>query len=393
MILIKIIIAFLIGSGLDIAVLKLVFSVYVLFEFFIIKKGWKTKINTAIWSFLIFFVIGSTNSIYQMYWGEYEILNTDNFILRIRFYFIEIIFGICVYLFFKNRPVKYLFDILFYSIILNSIVGLIQFCLNPTERLQMLFSEPSAAGFFYCFIIFITLAKYKETKITYIISRIYTFLGILIFSKGQLLSLGLVQLFKASIKLKIVLLFVLIIIISQLLDYVRLIGDKFDQIVNLYVNLSNYGIDGLNEKYKVWSSFVTRISAIYLGLLSLFENPMGLGFGGFNSYYVNWIRYSGVDLASIETDQIKEGTKYATPRSHLLELFISCGIISIFLYIKIFFKFYKIRKQHAYLYISFISLNTVAFMLELNPFFCYLGILLVLYDKELEKEVLNTSKT
>ena len=388
MVFIKIIIAFLVGSGLDIAILKIGFSIYVLFEFFLVKKGWKTKTNNAIWYLLIFLVIGTFNSVYQMYWGEFQILNTDNYFLRIRFYFIEIVFGICIYLFFKNRTLNYLFDILLYAIILNSIAGIIQFCANPSGRIQMLFSEPSAAGFFYCFIIFIILAKYKTTKTTYLISRIYAFLGILIFSKGQFLSLVLVSIFKASRKVKIILIILIIIIFNQLLDYVRLLGDKFDQIVNLYENLSKHGIDGLNEKYKVWSSFVTRISAIYLGFLSLFENPMGLGFGGFNSYYVNWIRYSGVDLASIETDEIKKGTKYATPRSHLLELFISCGLITIFLYIKMFFKFFKLRKTHTYLYVSFISLNTVAFLLELNPFFCYIAILLVLYDKELEKEKL-----
>ena len=70
-----------------------------------------------------------------------------------------------------------------------------------------------------------------------------------------------------------------------------MLGGKFDQIVIVYISLVSYGINGLNEKYEVWSSYVTRISAIYLAFSSLFEHPLGLGFGGFNSYYVDWIKF------------------------------------------------------------------------------------------------------
>ncbi len=382
MILFKLIVAFLIGSGLDTALLKIVFSSFVIFEFLVVSKSWKEKIHSGTWCLLIFFLIGTLNSFYQLYLGDYEVINLVNYLLRIRFYFIEILFGVSVYLFFKQRPLEYLLEVLLIALLLNTLVGGVQFLLNPTERIQMLFSEPSAAGFFYCFVIFIAFAKMKQTRDSFIISRLYSIIGVLIFSKGQFLALGLVQIFKASRKIKIILIAAILVSLIFFLDYIRLLGGKFNQIINVYANLVKYGINGLNEKYEVWSSYVTRISAIYLAFTSLFEHPLGLGFGGFNSYYVDWIKYSGVDIVSIETDEIKEGLKYATPRSHILELFSSCGLLAVFLYLKIFIKFFKARKKKTYLYVSFLSLTIVASILELNPFYCYLAILFVLYDKE-----------
>lgn len=383
MIILKIITAFLVGSGLDTAIFKLIFSGYIIFEFFIVKRGAKLQLSNFAWYLIIFFVLGLINMLIFISFFDFPVSNSD-VLIRGRYYFIEISFAFCVYLFFRTRTKKDIMDVLLYSIVFNSIAGVIQFILSPTERLQMLFSEPSAAGFYYCFIIFILLAHYKESLWKIIVSRVYVLFGILIFSKGQFLTLGLVHIFKASRKFKLILIVCSIIILSIFIENLSMVGNnfsQFDQVLNVFVQISKHGIEGLSEKYKVWSSFVTRLSGIYVSLLSLVEYPNGLGFGGFHGYYVNWVKHSGIDIASIETDEIAKGVKYASPRSHLLELFISTGLIGLILYIKMFIAFLK-RGRKDYLYVSFLSLTIVAFVLELNPFFCYLGILISLFEKE-----------
>lgn len=390
MIILKLITAFLVGSGLDTAIIKLMFSAYVIFEFYFVFRSVSKKISKFAWYLLIFFMLGLINMIIFLLFLDYPV-SYEEVVLRARFYFIELLFGFSVYLFFKNRTKKDLLDVLLLSLIFNSIAGVIQFAMNPSGRTQMLFSEPSAAGFYYCFVIFIVLANYKDSKLRFLISRFYSFLGILIFSKGQFLALGLVQIFKASKKAKLAIVGILVIVITLYIDYIRLIGDKFDQIVNLYEQLTKHGIEGLNEKYKVWSSFVTRISSIYVSLLSLIDYPNGLGFGGFHGYYVDWVKHSGIDIASNETDEIAQGVRYASPRSHLLELFLSTGIIGVILYIKMFISFLK-RGRKDYLYVAFLSLTIVAFILELNPFFCYIALLIALREKEVESKMLVTNR-
>ena len=380
---INLFVAFLIGSQYyNTTPLKVVCSIYILFEFFILKRGSEIKISKSIWFLMLLFLVGALNSFIGYAYFDFA-SDFQPIFLRTRFFFFRLLFAFSIYLFFKTRSKKDVLKILFYSLILNLIASIIQLIIFPNERLTMLFSEPSAAGFFYCFILYIILANYKETKPIFVFSRLFVFLGLFIASKGQFFALILSKFFLLSRRIKFGIFLFITFLSFLFIDQILNLGGKLGQVINVINKLSEYGISGLSDKYKVWSTFVTRLSAIYVSFLSIFEYPFGIGFGNFHPYYLKWLKYSGTIISSIETDEMKQGTKYASPRSSLLEPLISCGLFFLIGIIRIFRMFWKTRTKKHYLFSAFVSLLVVSFLLELNPFFCYLTILLSLREKEL----------
>jgi glycosyltransferase involved in cell wall biosynthesis len=152
--------------------------------------------------------------------------------------------------------------------------------------------------------------------------------------------------------------------------------------LNLYV--ANVYLDGGLKNFKesngVWGTYVTRVSAIEGSIRCIGEHPLGIGFGSYNSWFRVNMAHSGID--NPEVNAVLSGEKYASSKSNLLELFVATGIFGIFLWFYIGKYIFKYRKEHSYIFKSFIMLTLASLFIELNPMFTYLTILWVMLEKE-----------
>jgi hypothetical protein len=377
-------VAFLIGSQLNIGSLYLIFIAYVFFQ-----KFWKldTSFASIEWQYILLLLLGI--SLALLYINNYTEAYYDktNIFLNMRKHFIQIFFAIALYEFFKDKEINYVLKTLYYSIIPNIILGSYQFITNFPERIDMFFLEPSSAGYYYLFIFFILLEKFKN-GMPYWITRYYMILGLAIGSKAQIILLSLVGILKYSSPLK------LILFLSITLSFFYGFYDEIMSIEAVQYNLKVFkiyweeGLSGLRVENGVWGTYVTRLSAIQGAFVCMLEHPFGIGFGGYNSWYsTNMVN---IGFSSSETDMIIYGGGYATPKSNLLGFFVSTGIIGIILYLYWLKSFIQIG---GYLLQSFITLTFASMFIELNPMFAYLMILFILKEKEesnkLKKEEKN----
>jgi hypothetical protein len=251
--------------------------------------------------------------------------------------------------------------------------------MTPFERISMLFPEPSAAGYYYMFVFFILIEKFKHRWPAYI-TRYYLFLGLAIGSKAQyvlLLAVGFLHYLSPK----------------RLLIFTTVLGSLFFlfraeissiPIVKLNLYVANVYLDGGLKNFKesngVWGTYVTRVSAIEGSIRCIGEHPLGIGFGSYNSWFRVNMAHSGID--NPEVNAVLSGEKYASSKSNLLELFVATGIFGIFLWFYIGKYIFKYRKEHSYIFKSFIMLTLASLFIELNPMFTYLTILWVMLEKE-----------
>ena len=369
-------VAFLIGSQLNIGTLYLLFIGYVF-----LQKIWHvdSSFSAIEWQYIVLLVIGAILTLIYMNYYDEGYADRVNIILNIRKYFIQILFSIALYEFFKDKNIEYLLTTLFFSIVPNIMLGTYQLITTFPERIEMFFLEPSSAGYYYLFIFFILLEKFKE-GLPFWSSRYYMLLGLAIGSKAQIILLSIVGVLKYSTPIKLLLF--LSIVTSFFYGF-------YDQIMELEIvkyNLKVFnlyweqGLSGLTIDNGVWGTYVTRISAIQGAITCIFENPFGIGFGGYNSWYTTNMVDAG--FSSPETDMIIYGDGYATPKSNLLDFFVATGFFGILLYIYWFIQFIQIGKSKGYLLQSFIILTLASTFIELNPLFVYIMILFILKEKE-----------
>jgi hypothetical protein len=365
--------AFLIGSQLNIGSLYLLFIAYVFFQ-----KFWQQdySFRPVEWQYLLLLITGIILAL--IYINNYDEAYYDriNIFFNMRKHFIQLIFSIALYEFFKDKDIEYLLTTLYYSIIPNIIIGTYQLVAHFPERIEMFFLEPSSAGYYYLFIFFILFEKFKE-GVPFWLTRYYMVLGLAIGSKAQIILLSLVGVVKYSSPLK----FVLFISVVASLFYVF-----YDQIMSIdavQYNLKVFklyweqGLSGLKLDNGVWGTYVTRLSAIQGSFVCMYDHPFGIGFGGYNSWYsTNMVN---VGFSSPETDGIIYGGGYATPKSNLLDFFVVTGIFGITLY---FYWLIQFIKTGGYLLQSFIILTFASMFIELNPIFAYFMILFILREKE-----------
>lgn len=378
-------VAFLIGSQLNIGTLYLLFIGYVFLE-----KIWHLDSSFAMieWHYILILVIGATLTLIYMNFYDEGYADKVNIVFNIRKYFIQILFSIALYEFFKDKDMEYLLTTLFLSIVPNIILGTYQLLTTFPERIQMFFLEPSSAGYYYLFIFFILLDKFKE-GIVFWSSRYYMVLGLAIGSKAQIILLSIVGVLKYSTPLKLLLF--LSIVASLFYGFY----DQIMEIETVKYNLKVFnlyweqGLSGLTIDNGVWGTYVTRISAIQGAITCIFEHPFGIGFGGYNSWYSTNMLNAG--FSSPETDMIIYGGGYATPKSNLLDFFVATGLFGIVLYLYWFIQFIQIGRSNGYLLQSFIILTLASTFIELNPLFAYFMILFVL--KEKEETILNNNRS
>jgi len=378
-------VAFLIGSQLNIGTLYLLFIGYVF-----LQKTWclDSSFSAIEWQYITILLIGSVLALIYMNYYDEAYADRVNILFNIRKYFIQILFSIALYEFFKDKNIEYLVTTLFFSIVPNIILGTYQLLTTFPERIEMFFLEPSSAGYYYLFIFFILLEKFKE-GIPFWSSRYYMLLGLAIGSKAQIILLSIVGVLKYSTPIKLLLFF------SIVASFFYGFYDQIMEIKTVKYNLNVFqlyweqGLSGLRLDNGVWGTYVTRISAIQGAITCIFENPFGIGFGGYNSWYDTNMLDAG--FSSPETDMIIYGDGYATPKSNLLDFFVATGFFGILMYFYWFIQFIQIGKSKGYLLQSFIILSLASTFIELNPLFVYFMILFIL--KEKEERLLNTNRS
>ncbi len=378
-------VAFLIGSQLNIGTLYLLFIGYVF-----LQKIWRldSSFSAIEWQYITILLIGSVFALIYMNFYDEGYADRVNIIFNIRKYFIQILFSIALYEFFKDKNIEYLLTTLFFSIVPNIMLGTYQLITTFPERIEMFFLEPSSAGYYYLFIFFILLEKFKE-GIPFWSSRYYMVLGLAIGSKAQIILLSIVGVLKYSTPLK------LLLFLSIVASFFYGFYDQIMELETVQYNLKVFnlyweqGLSGLTIDNGVWGTYVTRISAIQGAITCIFENPFGIGFGGYNSWYTTNMVDAG--FSSPETDMIIYGDGYATPKSNLLDFFVATGFFGILMYLYWFIQFIQIGKSKGYLLQSFIILTLASMFIELNPLFAYIMILFIL--KEKEETLLNNNRS
>ncbi|MDD2781652.1 hypothetical protein [Sulfuricurvum sp.] len=377
--------AFVLNTQFNIGILKLIFIAFVFTHSFILeRRSTIGKFNLMLLGLLLYGSIGTL--IYMI--AHPHALDNITIPLRIRFTFIEIFFSIALYIYLQNKPIEYILRLLLIGVILNAIAGTIQFILEPFARIQMLFPEPSAAGYYYLFIFFIIYEKFRHGW-PMIGSRYFMLIGLAIGSKAQyalLLAVGLLHYLSPRR---------LIIFLSILVTFTYLFRAEIMGIPAVKYNINvaevywEQGLSGLNSSNRIWNTYSTRLAAIEGSVRCISENPLGIGFGSYDDWFKTNMKNTG--LINSEINDVLWGKKYATSKSNLLELFVATGIFGIALYIYIGRYFYRYRHEHGYIFKSFVMLTLASLFIELSPMFIYLTILWVLLEKELHNKL--TEKT
>jgi hypothetical protein len=373
--------AFLINTQFNIGTLKLIFIGYIFVIYFLLER--KLYLHRYSLVLLLLFFIGFINSLIFIIIDIHAYNDILHVYLRNRAFFTEIFFAIALYLYLREKSIEYTLNILLIGVIANSIIGTAQFFMAPFERISMLFPEPSAAGYYYLFIFFILFEKFKHGW-PMLISRYFMFLGLAIGSKAQyvlLLAVGVLHYLSPKR---------LILFLSVLISLTYLFRSEITSIpaikYNLYVAevYMDQGLRGFKTQNRVWDSYSTRMAAIEGSVRCIIQNPLGIGFGSFNSWFRIHMANTGLD--NPEINDVLAGKLYASSKSNLLELFVATGIFGIALYFYISSYFYRYRREHGYLFKSFVMMTLASLFIELSPMFIYLTVLWVLLEKERQND-------
>lgn len=374
MIIERLITSFLMSSQLDTAWLKVLFILTIIIGSII--KGnysinYKDKISIAL-SLILF--IGTFLSILYIFNHNLSSDDINTQLYRIRFHFIEIVFAIFLYFRLKKKSYNEIINLILLGLSMNIVVGLFQF-FSGEERISLLFFEPSAAGLFYVFMIPLCLGIFNKKK--KYIGYLFLIIGIFIISKSQIIIAPVILFLQATKKQKVILLFLIPVVIFSLYFYNT---EQIASISHVGKVLLNEGIRGLNETNHIWTSWTYRISSAYTSILLLFKYPLGIGFGSFNFEYAKEMYNSGLfqSISGTEISRALGGYIFNTPKSIILEIFVSCGIFGIIIYFFIFKSFWRIRKSNPPIFYSFIALTLSGLTVELAPIFTFIIILVAL---------------
>jgi hypothetical protein len=298
------------------------------------------------------------------------------YILENRNFTINLLFALSLYFYLSLKNVNYLKSIFYYSIIINALFGMLQLFSNY-GRIGMSFSEPSSSGYYYCFMFFIVLHYFNSGEFKFF-RNIFIPLGIVIFSKAQYISFAIWALLKSSLKVKILVVSLFLIILFGAIKINEVLYFR-----NFMSSFASNGVRGLSSEEDVKDSYIVRISGIYFGTRTFVKYPFGVGYNGFSILYNKVFSEDPLSeyINSWEINYILEKFTRASPKSNIINFIVSIGILSFFIFYQIF-KYVKSIKQFKYLHNAFIMLFLVSFFAELNPMWIYLMFLFVLGEIE-----------
>lgn len=392
-------ITFLVSSALDTNPIKILVSaaLFILFLLKLKEQNWKYSLSKeALVLFLIIF-IACVNSVLFFLFGEYSFESNDTAqLLGIRKFVIESVFAVLLYSYLRSKSYNFILNIIYIGAAVNCIVALIEMpmVLSTPHRAKMLFFEPSSAGFYYCFSVFLLFLGINNNIIKRNIAFSFSILGLIAFSKAQFLVLLIVAIITARMHIKIIsiaLLSVLSISFRAEISYYYdiLLNDNLQiyGIDRLIKSLSEHGIYGLSNLYDVTDTYVTRLSGIYVSIMTLFEYPFGIGVSTFNLWYKQYLIDTNLINVFIggEVSLMFQGEAWASPRSRILEIIVASGFIALIGFVYLVKSFFKERKYNYLLYVAFLSTFIAGIILELNPILDYLVILILLLEKCREK--------
>lgn len=395
MIIIDAIIAFLVSSALDTNPIKIV-MIAVLFIhllYYLKNNGWLLVVSKEVILLFVICFIMLLNSLYFLVFGDFSVLvNQAEQVLGIRKFAIEVGFSFLLYFYLQGKSFEQVMNLIYVGAIANCIVALIEIPIvfTTSHRAQMLFFEPSSAGFYYCFSVFLLYLGAGNSEVKKKIAVAFTFIGLIAFSKAQFLVLAIVALCTIKPSYKLASLFVILLLFgtfnTQVITFYEQLLDSNLQIYGLdrvISSITDRGVLGLSNDYDVTDTYVTRLSAIYVAVMTIFDYPLGIGASTFNPVYKQYL--VDHDLVNVfmggEVDKMLRGEAWASPRSRILGLVVGAGAFGIFALGYIFRAFFVFRKNNYLIYVAFLSTFVAGIVLELNPILDYFVVLIVLLEK------------
>jgi len=388
-------VVFMLASALDTNTVKVVLSCFL--GLIMLKKlnrdAWVLVLSKEAIALFLLIALCLVNSVYYYFFSGFNVeIDSASQLLSIRKFFIESVYAFFLYFFIRDLSLDRVFQVIYFGAIINCVIVLpeIGLALTSTYRASMLFFEPSSAGFYYCFCVFLLYLGAGDSKFRKITFYLFTVLGLFAFSKAQFIVITIVVFLtlKRKIKLLSVILAVLIALIfgQQISDFNENLMDTNMAVngVNIVFNsISERGVYGLSTEYDVYETYVTRLSAIYVSFIALIEYPFGIGISTFNVWYKHYLIES--NLVNIfmakEVDMMFFGEAYASPKSRVLELVVGAGIFGAVCLVYIFKSFLDVSKKVPLLYLAFLSTFLAGCILELNPLLDYFVFLIVLLEK------------
>jgi hypothetical protein len=362
-------------------ILSLPFIIGVELYFFYKKKGIVfTKLQKYFFLIIIYiFILGVLYCIFLYMKGSYVLLGENVFVknLKMLTYYL-IAFFYMRHIYFILLRLKSLENIFFPILIICGALVLINilesksipyafsyFHINtdPYYRIRLLTPESSYTGtiaiVFYLLLLFIT--RKINNIIKRVIGTVISIIGLTVFvfttgSKGfmivTILSIILNQLFNLNTK-SLSIRDILAVIISIFAFCVIFYSFKEDIISGFQNDLENF------------TSFSTRITAIFSGILIFLTNPFGIGYGPILYYYPLFLEKSimlvnnffltnfNMKLNFFEVSNYFNADKNLSPKSGIVELIVHGGIFTIWYLSKIYV--YLKKSVHNIYILSFIN--------------------------------------
>ncbi|MDH5601550.1 MAG: hypothetical protein OEY78_09630, partial [Gammaproteobacteria bacterium] len=303
-------------------------------------------------------------------------IELDNSIfLRNRYWFFQIILAISSFKFIaylvKNENTVYLSKIFFFSLMFLILVASVQLFLLGPFKLKLLSSEPSQAGgvFLFWFLGYFYLMnlcynKFPNKFVVLISIIVFVLMGSKAIFLTVLLLLILLFIFFLSIKQRVFVGLFISFISLSLLNIINI--EYIDKMVLLADVLILNGLDGLDFSYGIYDSFIVRVGSVITAIGIFIEQPLGIGFGVYNSLFSDYIAIFVSTKSSPELNMIISGQSYATPKSYLLEFILSTGIVGTFILLIDVVK--RDTKKNRLFNIVMLCLISQSFIVELTPF-------------------------
>ena len=319
---------------------------------------------------------------YLMNWDAIDNQIANYQFFAIRKGVIDFVIGISVYIFLNNKDFNYTINLLSSCFLINSLVLFMQFLLG-TRPPSALFYEPSSLAYFSIsfFIVFYYFFVKQLHSYRAIIMILTIFSLMLTNSKIYYLYIFLLGLYYLFKKLNF-LIFTALLIISILIIY-RYLGEYNSQISSMLFFFPEFlkdGIYALNSDSGVFGTFITRLSSIFIAFVILLEYPFGIGIGIFPYFYLDALLvdvYSNIFYGS-EINRYIDLEFFPSAKSALLTFLLGSGLLGL---IYILYIFFKCSKKHNALLYSFLTFLFASFFLELNNFYIYFYLFLILIAK------------
>lgn len=319
--------------------------------------------------------------------------------------FINFTFAIAVYFYTINKSYQQIINLVFFIAAINCIAGMLQLIFpelsrSVSGRLSLLSMEPNHCALHYMFVFWLVYYNNSSIPTLNFLGKVFLIVGLFVRSKIQLIALMITSLFNNFKNIFLILPLVFFLFNFSGFLSLETKNEKnycasstiCDQAYFLSEDLNRFSTFILDEDKSVIDlkpSYYTRLFSFYHSFSSSISNPLGLGWGGFNTYFQQEIKKSKVHVNIIgddsEQNQILSGDQESTPKSNLLEILVSTGWLGIVLLIILLFYFLKYRTKNKSVFLTFFSILITGLFVETAPFLGMIAVTYVLLLKSMNK--------